>query len=155
MESANSNQPPAIDSAVNNITKTVIGCAYTVSNSLGCGFLEKVYKNALVHDLLKQGLKVDRERAIKVQYDGVVIGDYIADLIIEDSVLVEVKNIEHLGNPQVAQCLNYLKATGIRIGLLMNFGTPRVEIKRLVPVTLIIICVHPPFIICVHLWKRT
>ena len=123
---------PAIDPAVNSITKTIIGCAYTVSNSLGCGFLEKVYQNALIHELEKQGLKVERQHAIKVRYDGVVVGEYIADLIVGENVLIEIKNIDHLGNPQVAQCLNYLKATGIRIGLLMNFGTPRVEIKRFI-----------------------
>ena len=132
MENEERSEYPAVDAAVNSITKTIIGCAYTVSNSLGCGFLEKVYQNALVHELKKQNLKVETQHAIKVQYDGVVVGDYIADLVVEDSVLIELKNIDHLGGPQVAQCLNYLKATGIRIGLLMNFGTSRVEIKRLV-----------------------
>ncbi len=121
-----------IDSAVNDITKTVIGCAYTVSNSLGCGFLEKVYENATTHELAKHSLKVNRQHKIKIEYDGVIVGNYIADLVIEDSVLVEIKNVDHLGTPQVAQCLNYLKATGIHVGLLMNFGRPRVEVKRLV-----------------------
>jgi GxxExxY protein len=132
MQKANSGQLVAINPAVNDITRSVIGCAYTVSNSLGCGFLEKVYENAMTHELVKHGLKVDRQHTIKVHYDGVVVGDYIADLIVEDQVLVEIKNIDHLGNTQVAQCLNYLKATGIHIGLLMNFGTIRVEIKRLI-----------------------
>ena len=132
MERANNNQSVVIDPSVNEITKTVIGCAYSVSNSLGCGFLEKVYENAMVHELAKHSLKVDRQHKIKIKYDGVVIGDYIADLVIEDSVLVEIKNVDRLGTPQVAQCLNYLKATGIHIGLLMNFGRPRVEVKRLI-----------------------
>ncbi len=123
---------PAIDPAVDSITKTIIGCAYTVSNSLGCGFLEKVYENALVSELNKQGLRVRQQQLVKIWYNGVVVGDYIADLIVEDSVLIEVKTVEHLGNTQTAQCLNYLRATGIRVGLLMNFETPRVEIKRLV-----------------------
>ncbi len=123
---------PAIDPAVNSITKTIIGCAYTVSNSLGCGFLEKVYENALVSELIKQGLKVKQQQLIKIWYNGVEVGDYIADLVVEDSVLIEVKTVEHLGNTQTAQCLNYLKATGIRVGLLMNFETPRVEIKRVI-----------------------
>ena len=123
---------PAIDPAVNNITRTIIGCAYTISNSLGSGFLEKVYENALVCELAKQGLKVKQQQLVKIWYNGVVVGDYIADLIVEDSVLIEVKTVEHLGNTQTAQCLNYLKATGIRVGLLMNFEAPRVEIKRLV-----------------------
>ncbi len=123
---------PAIDPAVDDLTRSIIGCAYTVSNSLGCGFLEKVYENALLHELITHGLKVEQQRAVKICYDGVTVGDYIADLVIEDSVLVEVKDVERLGSTHTAQCLNYLKATGIRIGLLMNFGTPRVEIKRLI-----------------------
>ncbi len=132
MKKGEKNEHVVLDPNVNDVTRTVIGCAYTVSNSLGCGFLEKVYENALVHELAKHGLKIERQHAIKVQYDDVDVGYYIADMIVEDRVLIEVKNIDHLGNPQVAQCLNYLKATGIRIGLLMNFGTPRVEIRRLV-----------------------
>jgi GxxExxY protein len=132
MEQKEKDKYPEIDPIVNNITKTVIGCAYTVSNSLGCGFLEKVYENALVRELVKQGLKVKQQQIVKIWYNGVEVGDYIADLIVEDNVLIEVKAVEHLGNTQTAQCLNYLKATGIRVGLLMNFETPRVEIKRLV-----------------------
>lgn len=120
----------AIDPAVNGITRVAIGCAYTVSNSLGCGFLEKVYESALVHELTKKGLRVNRQHTIKVQYDGIVVGDYIADLVVEDRVLVEIKTVDCLASVHVAQCLNYLKATGIRVGLLMNFGAPRVETKR-------------------------
>jgi len=82
----------AIDSAVNSITRIVIGCAYTVSNSLGCGFLEKVYESALVHELIKKGLRVNRQHTIKVQYDGIVVGEYIADLVVEDRVLVRSRN---------------------------------------------------------------
>lgn len=123
---------PAIDPAINSITRTMIGCAYTISNSLGCGFLEKVYENASVCELVKQGFKVKQQQFVKIWYNGVEVGDYVADLIVENSVLIEVKTVEHLGNTQTAQCLNYLKATGIRVGLLMNFETPRVEIKRLI-----------------------
>jgi GxxExxY protein len=132
MEKAEKSEYPAIDPAVDGITRAIIGCAYTVSNSLGCGFLEKVYENALVSELINQGLKVDQQQIVKVQYNGIIVGDYVADLVVENSVLIEVKTVEHLGKPQIAQCLNYLKATGIRVGLLMNFETPRVEIKRLV-----------------------
>jgi GxxExxY protein len=132
MGKAEKERYPAIDPAVDAITKTIIGSAYTISNSLGCGFLEKVYENALVNELTKQGLNVKQQQTVKVRYNGAIVGDYIADLIVEDSILIEVKTVEHLGNIQIAQCLNYLKATGIRIGLLMNFETPRVEIRRLV-----------------------
>lgn len=75
---------------------------------------------------------IKQQQPVKIWYNGVEVGDYIADLIVEDSVLIEVKTVEYLGNTQTAQCLNYLKATGMRIGLLMNFETPRVEIKRVI-----------------------
>jgi GxxExxY protein len=97
---------PAIDPAVNRITKTIIGCGYTVSNSRGCGFLERVYEKALVCELVKQGLEVKQQQLVKIWYNGVAVGDYVADLIVEDSVLIEVKTVEHLGNTQTAQCLN-------------------------------------------------
>jgi GxxExxY protein len=115
---------------INQITEKIIGCSYTVSNTLGCGFLEKVYENALAHELRKAGLKVLQQHEIKVYYDGVEVGKYIADLFVEDNVIVEVKAINALDESQKAQCLNYLKATGLKIGLLINFGKPRIEIKR-------------------------
>jgi len=117
---------------LNPLTEKIIGCAYTVSNSLGVGFLEKVYENALVHELSKLGLKVQQQKPIRVLYDGVVVGDYFADLVVEDCVLVELKAIKELDEAHKRQCLNYLKATGYRVCLLLNFGRPRVEIKRLV-----------------------
>ncbi|MEP6923553.1 MAG: GxxExxY protein [Pyrinomonadaceae bacterium] len=115
---------------INQITEKIIGCSYTASNTLGCGFLEKVYENALAHELRKTGLKVSQQYEIEVYYDGVVVGKYIADLFVEDSVIVEVKANSGLDDSQKAQCLNYLKATKLRIGLLINFGKPRIEIKR-------------------------
>ena len=115
----------------NPITEKIIGCAYTVSNALGAGFLEKVYENALAHELRKAGLKVQQQHPIQVQYDGIVVGDYVADLLIEDCILVELKAVKALDEIHQAQCLNYLKATGLRLCLLINFGNRRVEIKRL------------------------
>ncbi len=115
---------------INLITEKIIGCSYTVSNTLGCGFLEKVYENALAHELRKAGFKVLQQYEIDVYYDGISVGKYIADLFIEDSVIVEVKANSGLDDSQKAQCLNYLKATGLKIGLLINFGKPRIEIKR-------------------------
>ena len=115
---------------INKITEKIIGCSYTVSNTLGCGFLEKVYENALAHELRKVGFKVLQQYEIDVYYDGISVGKYIADLFVEDSVIVEVKANSGLDDSQKAQCLNYLKATKLKIGLLINFGKPRIEIKR-------------------------
>jgi GxxExxY protein len=117
---------------INKITEIIIGCAYTVSNGLGVGFLEKVYENALVHELRKAGLQVLQQYAIRVLYDGVDVGDYIADLLVEGSVLVELKAVKAFDDVHLAQCLNYLKATGLKVCLLINFGKPKVEIKRIV-----------------------
>ena len=115
---------------INKITEKIIGCSYTVSNTLGCGFLEKVYENALAQELRKAGFKVLQQHEIDVYYDGISVGKYIADLFVEDSVIVEVKANSGLDDSQKAQCLNYLKATNLKIGLLINFGKPRIEIKR-------------------------
>jgi GxxExxY protein len=117
---------------LNKITEQIIGCAFTVSNELGSGFLEKVYENALAHELRRAGIRVEQQYPIKVYYDGVVVGDYVADLLVEDCVLVELKAIKALGDVEMAQCLNYLKATNSRICLLLNFGQPRVQVKRIV-----------------------
>ncbi len=116
---------------LNRITSEVIRCAYAVSNTLGCGFLEKVYENALLHELLKAGVKAEQQKPIQVHYDGVVVGEYFADLLVEDVVIIELKVVKALEEIHSAQCLNYLKATGLRICLLINFANPRVEIKRL------------------------
>jgi GxxExxY protein len=117
---------------LNPISEKIIGCAYTVSNALGVGFLEKVYENALVHELRKTGLKAEQQRIIHVWYDGIVVGEYIADLLVEDAVLVELKALKTLDPIHQAQCINYLRATGLRLCLLLNFGLRQVEIKRLV-----------------------
>ncbi|NLF07195.1 MAG: GxxExxY protein [Pirellulaceae bacterium] len=115
---------------LNEITKRIIGCAYAVSNELGAGFLEKVYENALSHELKKDGLQVEQQRPIKVLYDGVIVGEYVADLVVEDEIIVELKAIKAFDNFHFAQCVNYLKATGKSICLLLNFGQPKVDIKR-------------------------
>jgi len=113
------------------LTEKVIACAFSVSNTLGCGFLEKVYENALAHELRKAGMGVRQQYPVRVTYDGVIVGDYTADLLVEDRVLIELKAVRALDNVHLAQCLNYLKATGMRICLLMNFGRPRVEVRRI------------------------
>ncbi len=116
----------------NEITRTVIGCSYTVSNTLGPGFLEKVYENALAHELRSQGLAVEQQKGLTVYYQDIVVGEYLADLLIENCVVVELKAVRAFDDIHLAQCLNYLKATGIRVGLLINFGTQKVQIKRVV-----------------------
>jgi len=118
-------------SELNPITEKIIGCAFTVSNTLGAGFLEKVYENALLHELQKAGLQVAQQHPIQVWYDGVVVGEYFADLLVQQSVVVEIKAVRTIDDAHWAQCINYLKATGLRLGLLLNFGKPRLEIKRI------------------------
>ena len=117
---------------LDRITERIIGCAYTVGNALGCGFLEKVYENALVHELRKAGLAVQQQQPITVSYDGAVVGEFAADLLVEGSVLVELKAAKALDDVHTAQCLNYLKATGLQVCLLINFGRTKVEVKRIV-----------------------
>jgi GxxExxY protein len=114
----------------NEITEKIIGCAYTVLNDLGSGFLEKVYENALVVELKREGLKVEAQHEIPVFYREVVVGNYVSDLLVENLVLVELKSVSGLDNIHQAQCLNYLKATGLKTCLLLNFGKPKLEIKR-------------------------
>jgi GxxExxY protein len=117
---------------INEITQQIIGCSFRVANCLGSGFLERVYENALAHEIAKTGLCVEKQRQIQVHYDGVVVGDFVADLFVENRVLTELKAVKQLDDFHQAQCLNYLKATGVRVCLLINFGAPRVEVKRLI-----------------------
>ena len=111
------------------LTKTIIGCAFRVHNTLGHGFLEKVYENALRIELAKQGLEVKQQEPIKVYYEGQVVGDYYADLWVEDRVIVEIRAVRALSKAHEVQLVNYLTATGVDTGLLLNFG-PSVEVKR-------------------------
>lgn len=117
---------------LNKITERIIGCVYMVGNTLGNGFLEKVYENTLAHELRKAGLQVVQQYGIQVHYDGIVVGEFAADLLVERCVLVELKAVKALDEIHMAQCLNYLKATGLSVCLLINFGQPKVQIKRLV-----------------------
>ena len=117
------------------ITEQVISAAYRVHNVLGCGFLEKVYENALAHELRKRGFNVQQQVKVDVYYDGVIVGEYFADLIVEGAVLVELKAIKSLDLAHSAQCINYLTATHLPVCLLLNFST-RVEVKRIAGPTL-------------------
>ena|ERR1051326_753531 len=120
------------EATLNQLSHRVIACALTVGKTLGPGFAEKVYENALSHELLKAGLAATQQRGITVLYDGVVVGEYACDVLVEEELLIEIKAVRGLEDGHRAQCLNYLKATGLRLCLLINFGTPRLEIKRVV-----------------------
>jgi len=111
------------------ITARIIRAFYTVYNTLGYGFLEKVYENALAIELRKNGLSVCQQMAIEVRYNGAVVGEYFADLVVEGLVNVEIKATRTLAAEHEAQLLNYLKATGYEVGLLLNFG-PEPEVRR-------------------------
>ncbi|MCX6257761.1 MAG: GxxExxY protein [Bacteroidia bacterium] len=111
------------------LSNKIIKCFYTVYNTLGFGFLEKVYENALIIELVKNGLKAEKQKPIKVLYDSQIVGEYFADVIVEDSIILELKAAEFVIEEHELQLINYLKATEKEIGLLLNFGkTP--EFKR-------------------------
>jgi GxxExxY protein len=113
-----------------DLVDSIVSCAYKVSRILGCGFLEKVYENALNIELTASGLNIETQKLIKVQYEGQVIGDYYADMIVEDEIVVELKAVKVIENIHFAQCQNYLKATGKKLGLVINFGEEKVKIRR-------------------------
>ena len=121
----------ADEERINTLSERVIGCAFQVLNTLGSGFLEKIYENALVHELRKSGFAVAQQRGITVTYDGVIVGEYAVDLMVEETIIIELKAIKAFDDVHTAQALNYLKATGLHLCLLLNFGKPRLEIKRI------------------------
>ncbi|MDF1612783.1 MAG: GxxExxY protein [Stygiobacter sp.] len=112
-----------------DITGKIIKAFYNVNDKLGFGFLEKVYENAMIIELKKMGLDVKQQKNLKVYYDGKEVGDYFADLIVNDLVIVELKAAESLCDEHEAQLINYLRATKIEVGLLLNFGK-KAEFKR-------------------------
>ena len=111
------------------LTAKIIECAFKVHNTLGFGFLENVYQNALMIELDRAGLQPEKEKRIKVNYENQVVGDYVADIIVCDKVILELKSVKEIHPAHEAQLVNYLKATGIEVGLLINFGE-KVDIKR-------------------------
>jgi len=115
-----------------DVVGDIVGAAFEVHNVLGYGFLERVYENALVVELSKRGLAVDAQRQLKVKYKDAIVGDYVADLIVADKVIVELKAEDTYNKQHEAQLLNYLKATGLKVGVLINFGRTKCEFKRLV-----------------------
>jgi len=114
------------------LTYQINGAVFEVNQVLGSGFLEKVYENALFHELIARGLHVERQVPVKVDYKGAIVGDYFADIVVENNIIVELKAVDSLLKIHEAQLLNYLKATGWRIGLLVNFTYPKAEIKRFI-----------------------
>ena len=112
--------------------ETVIGAAYEVSKVLGAGFLEKVYERALMQELSVRGVRAATQTVFPIAYKGKLVGTYSADLVVEDRLLVEVKCVEQFSNEHLAQCINYLKASGLHLALLINFRRSRVEWKRVV-----------------------
>ncbi|MBU4199065.1 MAG: GxxExxY protein [Verrucomicrobia bacterium] len=115
-----------------DITGKIIGAAFEVYRELGYGFLEKVYQKAMMVELHRIGLRADMEHPIHVRYKTVVVGDYAADLFVENQVMVEIKVAKEYNRQDEPQLLNELKGTGIKVGLLINFGRTKVEFKRMV-----------------------
>jgi GxxExxY protein len=120
---------------IDDLTEKINGAALNVQYRLGCGFLEKVYENALRCELVSRGLRVGQQVPYRVMYRESVVGEYLADLVVEDGVLVEVKACAGIDNIQRAQCINYLKASGLSVAMLYNFGTPKLEIRRVMRTT--------------------
>ncbi len=112
------------------LTERIIGCAMTVHRALGPGFLESVYAKALNHELCKAGLAVECNRPVKVMYDGFIVGEFVADMLIAHSIIVEIKAVRTLAQTHELQMVNYLTATGLEIGLLLNFGADGLQIRR-------------------------
>jgi len=117
---------------INDITYKIRGALFEVNRILGPGFLEKVYENALLIELKNRGLKAQNQVPIKVRYKEKPVGEYVADILVEGQIIVELKTVSNLDKSHEAQLLNYLNATGVQVGLLANFKNPKVEIKRMV-----------------------
>ena len=113
-----------------DLTRAVVGCAFEVSNELGAGFLESVYESAMLVALKETGISAESQRSIEVTFRGQTVGTFYADLLVEDKVIVELKAAKAIAPEHQAQVINYLNATGIEVGLLLNFGNPKLEYKR-------------------------
>ena len=113
-----------------DLTRAIIGCAFQVSNELGAGFLESVYESAMLVALGDEGITAVSQKPIEVTFRGQEVGTFFADLLVEDRVLVELKAAKAIAPEHQAQIINYLKATGVEVGLLINFGNPKLEYKR-------------------------
>ena len=119
-------------SELDKLSEEIIGLCYVVSNQLGCGFLEKVYENAWALELRLRGYRVIQQAPMQVWYRGQVVGEYLADLVVNESIIIELKCVKAFDDIMIAQCMNYLRGTGLSVCLLINFAKPRVELKRIV-----------------------
>jgi GxxExxY protein len=128
----NDNQDNEKEFLYKDLTYKVLGCCFEVYNVLGYGFLEKVYQNALVEELKLNGIKVEIEKPITVKYKEKNVGDYKADVLVEDKIILELKAEKIYNKMHEAQLINYLKATGVKVGYLINFGQEKVEHQRIV-----------------------
>jgi GxxExxY protein len=128
MKTMNSAEQGPMDS----LTERVLSAIFEVSNTLGAGFLEKVYERALLRELALRGISATAQASFAVTYKGYSVGEYFADILVEDALVVELKCVERLANEHAAQCLNYLKASGRTVCLLVNFQKPKVEWRRIV-----------------------
>ncbi len=124
----NTNEHESLDA----LAREIIGAAYEVSNCLGCGFLEKVYERAMMRELASRGVAVKSQVRFTVDYKGQPVGEYLADLVVEDQIIVELKCVECFSNQHLATCINYLRASRLRLALLINFQKPKVEWKRVI-----------------------
>jgi GxxExxY protein len=122
----------ADDTSLDTLTAMVLGAVFEVSNTLGAGFLEKVYQRALLRELKLRGIRATAEASFSVMYKVHSVGEYFADLLVEDALVVELKCAERLSNEHTAQCLNYLRASSRTVCILVNFQRPKVEWKRIV-----------------------
>jgi GxxExxY protein len=114
------------------LSYSIIAAAMEVLNTLGCGFLEKLYENALVVEFKSRGIKVDQQRRFAVEHKNTVVGDYIPDLLVDDKVVVDTQVIDAITDVQVAQMINYLAITGLTLGIIINFKHPKLEYRRVV-----------------------
>ena len=113
-----------------DLTEAIIGSAFEVANVLGAGFMEKIYERALIRELALRGVSAKAQVSFPVCYKGQYLGEYLADLVVEGKVIVELKCVDRFANEHLAQCINYLKASGLGVALLINFQRPKVEWKR-------------------------
>ncbi len=112
------------------LTEKIIGCAYQVYNQMGYGFLESVYENCLMIEFKKVGLSAEAQKRISIYYENQNVGDFIADIVVEDEVILELKSVRHIAKEYEVQLVNYLTATQLDVGLIINFGEHKVEVKR-------------------------
>jgi len=128
------NHPDVVDTAYpeSELTGRILEAAFSVHNTLGCGFLERVYANALAIELRSSGLDCAQESPLKIRYRDTIVGDYVADIIVDSRVIVELKACASLDPSHSAQVMNYLRAANVHVGLLLNFGRPKLEYRRFV-----------------------